>query len=34
MLRLRGGHNDGFMTSGRLYSDGFDAFLARHLQSN
>ena len=27
-LELRGGHNDGFLTSGRSYVDGLDAFLA------
>lgn len=32
LLRLRGGHNDGFMTSGGLYSNGLDVFLARHLR--
>ncbi len=27
-LELRGGHNDGFLSSGRSYVDGLDAFLA------
>lgn len=30
-LELRGGHNDGFMSSGRIYIDGLDAFLSAHL---
>ena len=31
MLRLRGGHNDGFMLSGEQYIQGLDGFLTRHL---
>ena len=30
-LEITGSHNDGFLTSGRRYSDGLDAFLSRHL---
>jgi fermentation-respiration switch protein FrsA (DUF1100 family) len=30
-LELGGGHNDGFLASGRTYTDGLAAFLARHL---
>lgn len=30
-LRIRGGHNDGFLVSGRHYTDGVDAFLTQHL---
>jgi fermentation-respiration switch protein FrsA (DUF1100 family) len=30
-LELRGGHNDGFLVSGRDYLDGLDAFLSEHL---
>lgn len=32
LLRLRGGHNDGFLASGADYRRGLDAFLARHLR--
>ena len=28
---LRGGHNDGFLVSGRRYLDGFDAFIATSI---
>jgi fermentation-respiration switch protein FrsA (DUF1100 family) len=31
MLRLRGGHNEGFLLSGEHYVNGLDAFLTRHL---
>lgn len=31
-LELRGGHNDGFVVSGRIYTDGLDRFLAAHLR--
>lgn len=31
-LEIRGGHNDGFLLSGRLYVDGLDAFLRTHLE--
>ena len=31
MLRLRGGHNEGFLVSGEHYVHGLDAFLTRHL---
>lgn len=30
-LQLRGGHNDGFLVSGRHYIDGLNDFLTRHL---
>jgi fermentation-respiration switch protein FrsA (DUF1100 family) len=30
-LGLRGGHNDGFLVSGRSYIDGLDAFLTEYL---
>jgi fermentation-respiration switch protein FrsA (DUF1100 family) len=30
-LELRGGHNDGFLASGRSYTEGLDAFLGKHL---
>jgi fermentation-respiration switch protein FrsA (DUF1100 family) len=30
-LELGGGHNDGFLVSGRAYTDGLEAFLAAHL---
>jgi len=30
-LELRGGHNDGFLVSGRRYLDGLDSFLAASL---
>ena len=30
-LELRGGHNDGFLVSGRRYLDGLDAFLTASL---
>jgi len=32
-LELQGGHNDGFLVSGRTYTDGLEAFLARHLDA-
>ncbi|MDW8323292.1 MAG: alpha/beta hydrolase [Burkholderiales bacterium] len=31
LLVLRGDHNSGFVVSGRVYVDGLDAFLHRHL---
>ena len=31
-LEIRGGHNDGFFVSGRLYTDGLDSFLRTHLK--
>lgn len=31
LLRLRGGHNDGFLASGRDYVQGLDRFVRRHL---
>ena len=31
LLELRGGHNDGFLVSGRRYRDGLDAFVAASL---
>ena len=30
-LKIRGGHNEGFMLSGQTYVDGLDAFLTAHL---
>ncbi|MBI5102364.1 MAG: alpha/beta hydrolase [Nitrospirae bacterium] len=30
-LKIRGGHNEGFMSSGRIYTDGLDAFITRYL---
>ena len=30
-LELRGGHNDGFLVSGRQYLDGLDAFIATSI---
>ena len=30
-LQIRGGHNDGFLVSGRTYVDGLDSFLTQHL---
>jgi len=30
-LPIRGGHNDGFIVSGRSYVDGFNSFLTAHL---
>jgi fermentation-respiration switch protein FrsA (DUF1100 family) len=32
-LELRGGHNDGFLASGRTYTDGLEAFLSTHLDN-
>jgi fermentation-respiration switch protein FrsA (DUF1100 family) len=32
-LELSGGHNDGFLVSGRSYTEGLDAFLAKHLDA-
>jgi fermentation-respiration switch protein FrsA (DUF1100 family) len=29
LLEIRGGHNDGFLASGKRYTDGIDAFLRR-----
>lgn len=34
MLRLRGGHNDGFLLSGEHYVQGLDGFLSRNLPRN
>ena len=31
-LEIRGGHNDGFFVSGRLYTDVLDSFLRTHLK--
>jgi hypothetical protein len=31
-LEISGGHNDGFMVSGRVYTDGIDRFLKKHLR--
>ncbi|MDA8084630.1 MAG: alpha/beta hydrolase [Nitrospiraceae bacterium] len=31
-LRIAGGHNDGFLLSGRIYREGLAAFLSRHLK--
>jgi fermentation-respiration switch protein FrsA (DUF1100 family) len=30
-LEISGGHNEGFLTSGRTYTDGINGFLKRHL---
>jgi len=30
-LQITGGHNDGFLTSGKVYTDGLDRFISRHL---
>ena len=30
-LEIRGGHNDGFLVSGRRYVEGLDAFIAAPL---
>lgn len=30
-LEIRGGHDDGFMTSGRVYTDGWNRFLNQYL---
>jgi fermentation-respiration switch protein FrsA (DUF1100 family) len=30
-LEIRGGHNEGFLASGRTYVDGLDQFLTRYL---
>ncbi len=30
LLEIRGGHNDGFLVSGKRYTDGLDAFLRRN----
>lgn len=32
-LRIQGGHNDGFLVSGRLYREGLDSFIGRVLRS-
>lgn len=31
MLRIRGGHNDGFLVSGKSYIDGLDGFIETYL---
>ncbi len=31
LLEIRGGHNDGFLVSGRVYVDGLDTFLKEHV---
>ena len=31
LLEIRGGHNDGFIVSGRSYVEGFDRFLQTHM---
>jgi fermentation-respiration switch protein FrsA (DUF1100 family) len=31
LLRIRGGHNDGFLVSGKTYLEGLDAFLDKSL---
>lgn len=33
-LKIRGGHNDGFITSGALYQNGIRSFLDHHLLSD
>lgn len=30
-LKITGGHNDGFLTSGRVYEDGIHVFLTEHI---
>ena len=30
-LEIRGGHNDGFLLSGRIYTEGIEGFLERHV---
>ncbi len=30
-LRITGGHNEGFLLAGKVYVDGLDAFISRHL---
>lgn len=32
-LELRGGHNDGFLVTGKAYKDGLDSFLAESIRS-
>jgi hypothetical protein len=31
-LEIKGSHNEGAVISGRLYTDGIDAFIARYLK--
>jgi uncharacterized protein len=31
LLKIAGGHNEGFLLSGKIYVDGLDAFLSRYL---
>lgn len=33
-LEIRGGHNDGFLISGRMYEEGFRSFLSLHFPTN
>ena len=30
-LQITGGHNEGFQTSGKVYTDGLDRFISKHL---
>lgn len=30
-LQIRGGHNEGFLTSGKVYTDGLNGFIAKNL---
>ncbi|TAN42506.1 MAG: alpha/beta hydrolase [Nitrospirae bacterium] len=33
-LEIKGGHNDGFMVSGRLYTDGLNKFITDHFATD
>jgi fermentation-respiration switch protein FrsA (DUF1100 family) len=33
LLRIRGGHNEGFLVSGSIYSDGINNFIGAHFAS-
>lgn len=33
-VEITGSHNDGFMTSGRLYTDAVDSFIKMHMEKN
>jgi hypothetical protein len=30
-LQITGGHNEGFLTSGKIYTDGLNRFISRYL---
>ncbi|MCX5719260.1 MAG: hypothetical protein NT055_04715 [Nitrospirae bacterium] len=30
-LKIKGGHNEGYLLSGKTYSDGIKMFLEKHL---